>query len=661
MKNLWKCGVAFALAVMLFTAGKADARAEELPGETVTVEEESDVPAQSAGRADVVVQTREEAYVNPLYEGVLHESELIYREGPATLSVYDEQEYLESVEEAGSQLRQKMKQREESVEIYLRAEAYSRELLLAVTEQALLHTGNPTEGDYLRWQFGGWKTSTSYVEDPNADYIYMTITFTITYYTTAAQEQTMDEEVARILNELNVAGKNSYEKTEAVYGFICSHTVYDYDNLNNDEYKLKYTAYAALVDKKAVCQGYAVLFYRMMLELGVDNRVIPGTGNGEAHGWNIVKLNGKYYNIDATWDAGNTEYRYFLKCDQNFAGHIRNEEYATDAFYAEYPMAETDYSGSDIIELEVPEIVSAFSRTKDSVKITWTQTGDAEGYELYRATSPDAEGETISEADAEGKWFRVKTVNRENIAQYTNGEFLQYTNVKLPVGQTFYYKVCAYTENADGSRNRSAFSEVDYMPAAVVFSNVYSNSDSRIRIMWNRVDGAHGYQIWRMDDEGIYRIVKTIGTKENTPGNDQGMVTAYSNTDLEAGKTYTYQMRAFSIPEEGKKVFGAYSDPVVVSVMPQKPALTVECTRTGRAELSWEHVNGAAGYQIWRADGDSAQFTIIKSIADGDMLSYVNNGLDSGESYSYKVRAYTQVGEKKTFGEYSEVQKIRIK
>ena len=42
----------------------------------------------------------------------------------------------------------------------------------------------------------------------------------------------------------------------------------------------QYTAYAALLDQKAACQGYAVLFYRMALELGVDSRLISGTEMG---------------------------------------------------------------------------------------------------------------------------------------------------------------------------------------------------------------------------------------------------------------------------------------------------------------------------------------------------------------------------------------------
>ena len=86
------------------------------------------------------------------------------------------------------------------------------------------------------------------------DMYYMTFTYTYTYYTTYEQESIVDEQVRAVLDELDVYEDSEYEKAEAVYDYVCSTVSYDYDNLNNSDYKLKYTAYAALIDHKAVCQ-----------------------------------------------------------------------------------------------------------------------------------------------------------------------------------------------------------------------------------------------------------------------------------------------------------------------------------------------------------------------------------------------------------------------
>lgn len=66
-----------------------------------------------------------------------------------------------------------------------------------------------------------------------------------------------------------MSGKNDYENTKAIYDYLCQNITYGNDNLNDDTYLLKYTAYAALINKTAVCQGYAVLLYRLLLEEGI--------------------------------------------------------------------------------------------------------------------------------------------------------------------------------------------------------------------------------------------------------------------------------------------------------------------------------------------------------------------------------------------------------
>lgn len=83
--------------------------------------------------------------------------------------------------------------------------------------------------------------------------------------------------------------------------------------------------------------------------------------------------------------------------------------------------------------------------------------------------------------------------------------------------------------------------------------------------------------------------------------------------------------------------------------------------RSSRATLSWNMVNGAAGYQIWRAAGDSDAYELIKSISDGEETEYINRGMNSGEMYSYKVRAYSECNGKKTFGAFSNIEKIQLK
>ena len=96
--------------------------------------------------------------------------------------------------------------------------------------------------------------------------------------------------------------------------------VHDYLVLLNRYVAFEGGAYSALYKGRSSCSGYAFSFYAIMRELGLD--VTFETGG--AHAWNRVKLDGKWYNIDVTWDdtdTDNVSYAYFLKCDADWAGH----------------------------------------------------------------------------------------------------------------------------------------------------------------------------------------------------------------------------------------------------------------------------------------------------------------------------------------------------
>ena len=217
---------------------------------------------------------------------------------------------------------------------------------------ALAHTGKPDEGDYIHWRTNDFQLAPGINYDYEKGCYYAYFVFNIgTYYTTAGQEAEVTERVAEVLESLDLEGDSDYMKIKKIYGWICENVVYDHENLYDDSYLLKYTAYAALINGTSVCQGYASLLYRMLLTCGIDCRLISGigysVGTSGAHAWNIVKLGNRYYNLDPTWDAGEDEYSFFLLNNESFTGHYRDEEYETSAFNAEYPMAEENYIPTD--------------------------------------------------------------------------------------------------------------------------------------------------------------------------------------------------------------------------------------------------------------------------------------------------------------------------
>lgn len=263
-------------------------------------------------------------------------------------------DYLESVEEAAEELREQMKLRNMEITVSLTTQEDIYELPHKIFAQALAHTGEPTEGDYLAHQHGGATIQLSGYMSGGVWYV--TYTYQMNeYFSTAQEEQELDAAVAELLEELDLDEATDYDKIRTVYDWITENVVYDYEHLEDESYRKQFTPYAAMIHGTSVCQGYALLMYRLMLELGVDCRYISGDAGGR-HGWNIVELDGQYYNLDVTWDSSyrqaGLDYAYFLKCPTSFGtDHTRDAAFETADFHAEYPMAAYDYCPVEWLKL----------------------------------------------------------------------------------------------------------------------------------------------------------------------------------------------------------------------------------------------------------------------------------------------------------------------
>ena len=301
------------------------------------------VPAAYARTADhpkSFVYT--ETVVNPLYPEFANEAV------PGVVTPIDAQyqpdaskKYV-SMEEAIRQFKAALEKHQEVIHLYIDDPAYSPEVHLG--NYVIDHTGVPTQGDYINWSYKFYKTN-SKATYTSGRYIY-DLELTVTYYHNAEQEQELTRKIDEVLRSLELDKyEDDYHKLNAIYDYLSSHITYEltYDK-NDPYYKLQYSAYSALVDGKAVCQGIASLLYRMLLEIGFDNRLISGRVWTGPHGWNIVKVGDLYYNVDLSNDLGRDgSYRYFLRSVDFFTSHHRDPAFDTPEFHQLYPMSEDDY------------------------------------------------------------------------------------------------------------------------------------------------------------------------------------------------------------------------------------------------------------------------------------------------------------------------------
>jgi len=198
------------------------------------------------------------------------------------------------------------------------------------------------DADYLKASVISWTAAWSILDDNTAK-----LNFAADYRTTKEQEEELEREIEAALASLDIGNATDYEKIKLIHDYIVELAVYD-------QSLTRYSAYNVFVDKSAVCLGYAAAAYRMFTDAGIESRIIAGIADSQQHVWNIVKLDGVWYNIDLTWDdpiGSNGEslisYDFFLKNMEDFICHERAPEYSTEEFMERHMMAEDSFSLQD--------------------------------------------------------------------------------------------------------------------------------------------------------------------------------------------------------------------------------------------------------------------------------------------------------------------------
>lgn len=143
---------------------------------------------------------------------------------------------------------------------------------------------------------------------------------------------------------------SDYTKELTAHDYLVETCVYGYPVDEDDAYN----AYGVLIEKRAVCDGYAESFAMLCECMGIQCDIVVGTADGELHAWNQVCLDGSWYNVDVTWDdslpdmGSSIRHSYFNVSDNILeADHIWDSEYyfaCTETRYNYYKMINAWYS-----------------------------------------------------------------------------------------------------------------------------------------------------------------------------------------------------------------------------------------------------------------------------------------------------------------------------
>ena len=93
------------------------------------------------------------------------------------------------------------------------------------------------------------------------------------------------------------------ERARILYNCLTAGTKYEEEALYDSTLQNEHTAYGAVCEKKAVCDGIALTYKYLLDRCGIRCILIPGVGDGMPHVWNIVFWDGKWHESDPSWDT----------------------------------------------------------------------------------------------------------------------------------------------------------------------------------------------------------------------------------------------------------------------------------------------------------------------------------------------------------------------
>ena len=179
---------------------------------------------------------------------------------------------------------------------------------------------------------------------------------------------------------------------------------------------------------------------------------------------------------------------------------------------------------------------------------------------------------------------------------------------------------------------------VSLRPAAKI-TNVEVKSGASLKITWNKIAGATGYFVERSTG-------KTTGYKQVKATTAM----SFTDTSLKAGTRYYYRVRAYNAVNGEKWPSSKYSA-AAAGVPLAKAAITdTSSVSASQIELTWKKAAGATGYQVFRSSSKTGTFSAIRKI---NALSMIVTGMEPGNTYYFKVRAYIKINTATYYGPMS--------
>jgi len=250
-------------------------------------------------------------------------------------------------------------------------------------------------------------------------------------------------------------------------------------------------------------------------------------------------------------------------------------------------------------EFPAPSNLSASSVSDSELLLTWTEnTGYETGFKIER--------------DAGSGFTEIGTVP---------SDVTEYTDTGLTVGQDYSYRVAAYT-----SANISSWATITAATEFPAPSNLSASSVSESELLLTWTDNTtyeSGFRIERDDGSGFAELETVLSD-----------VTEYTDTGLTVGQDYSYRVAAYTSANTS-----SWATITAATELRAPSDLSAIAISDSEIELSWtDNTTYESGFRIERDAGSG--FSEIGTVSS-DVTEFTDSGLIYGQSYNYRVAAFT--------------------
>lgn len=302
--------------------------------------------------------------------------------------------------------------------------------------------------------------------------------------------------------------------------------------------------------------------------------------NENVKGYYVYRLNGKSWKY-----LGQTTAKSFI---DKTAESTKSYTYTVKAF-SDTNVGGYNAKGITAKFIKTPALKSlTFDNNYNSV-LKWEEIKGASGYAVYRK---------INNAKS---WSPLKTINNGKTTQ-----FIDYSK-KTP-GASYKYTVRAFDNNGIYSYFKESGIVCVHLtkPDFKVEQIETADNSLALSITWIKVTGATKYNIYKRD----------AGTKSWTSAHYIGTVTdtSYIDTNVINGKTYEYAVKAFNDNMNTSPFYTKSATAITIPTITK--VFTINNVQSQFSRVSWNAVEGADSYNVYRMAKDGAEWEKLTNTTD---------------------------------------------